>query len=55
LENFQTAVAKFDVDAVAKINGSKILAEAELQALKSQIEELYREIREYEASTNSRN
>jgi hypothetical protein len=48
LERFQTAVNKFDIDAVARKNGSRILAEAELRALQSQIDEFKGEIRTYE-------
>jgi hypothetical protein len=49
MEKLQVAVASFDVDYLAKKLGSRKLAAAELRALKSQIEELYKEIQDYES------
>jgi len=49
LDRLNAAVADFDVEEASRRSGSRILADAELAALKSQSSELYNELREYEA------
>ena len=49
LEKLSAAMADFDVEAASRRTGSRILAEAELAALKSQSSELSDQLREYEA------
>lgn len=49
LDNLRNATSAFDANEAAKRSGSAVLAQAELAALQSQIEELAEEIHEYEA------
>jgi vacuolar-type H+-ATPase subunit D/Vma8 len=48
LRMLQTTVANYDINLVAKKIGSVLLAETEFKALKSQVQELEAEIKEYE-------
>ena len=54
LERFQSAVANFNVDDVSRKTGSRILAEAELNSLKSQVEDLSIQLNEYESTRGER-
>jgi HTH-type transcriptional regulator/antitoxin HigA len=49
LEKLQGAASNFDIHEASKRTGSPVLAQAELAALQSQVDELTEEIREYEA------
>jgi HTH-type transcriptional regulator/antitoxin HigA len=49
LDKLRRSAAAFDLNEAAKCIGSPVLAQAELAALQSQIDELAEEIREYEA------
>ena len=48
LERFKSAIDSFDIKAISKKNKSKILARAELDALKSEYEKLMAQIQGYE-------
>ncbi|MBI4558616.1 MAG: helix-turn-helix domain-containing protein [Candidatus Hydrogenedentes bacterium] len=48
LSKMKEAVQTFDVEAVARRTGSTVLAKAELEALRSEVEVLSAELREYE-------
>jgi HTH-type transcriptional regulator / antitoxin HigA len=49
LQKLRSSVAAFDVHEAAKASGSRILAQAELAGLQSQIEELAEQVGDYEA------
>src|SRR5205823_192887 len=48
-DKLNAAVADFDVEAAARRIGGRILAEAELEALRSQAADLSGQLREYQA------
>jgi hypothetical protein len=49
LEKFRKAIDDFDIKAVIKQKQSKVLAKAELDALRSEYENLSKQLREYES------
>ncbi len=49
LDKLHAALTGFDLDAATRCIGSRVLADAELAALKSQASDLSNEIRDYEA------
>src|SRR6266404_2578967 len=49
LDKLSAVMAGFDLEEATRRTGSRILADAELAALKSQVSDLSNELREYEA------